>query len=165
MNSTGVAGSGVLGQRRVRQVQVAVLVADDVFQHRAEAVGGGPDLGFGLLGQVDHLGIAAALEVEDPGGAPAMLIVANQLAVGVGRQRGLARAGQAEEQGDVAVLADIGAAMHGHHALAGSSQFMMVKMDFFTSPAYSLPAMRMIFCSNDRAMVVLDRTPSTAGSV
>ena len=62
-------------------------------------------------------------------------------------------------------LADIGAAVHRHHALGGSSQFMMVKIDFFTSPAYSLPAMTIIFCSNDRAMVVLERTPSISGSV
>ncbi len=36
---------------------------------------------------------------------------------GIGRERGLAGAGEAEEQRDVAVLADIGRAMHRHHAL------------------------------------------------
>ena len=40
---------------------------------------------------------------------------------------------------------------------------MMVKIDFLTSPAYSLPAMTISFCSNDRAMVVEERTPSIFG--
>ena len=46
-----------------------------------------------------------------------MLVVADEGAVGIGGQRGLAGAGQAEEQRDVAVLADIGRAVHRHHAL------------------------------------------------
>ena len=46
-----------------------------------------------------------------------MLVVADQDAVGIGRERGLAGAGEAEEQRDVAVLADIGRAVHRHHAL------------------------------------------------
>src|SRR5699024_11502762 len=49
--------------------------------------------------QVDALGVAAALEVEDAVGAPAVLVVADQLAAGVGGQGGLAGAGQAEEDG------------------------------------------------------------------
>jgi len=48
--------------------------------------------------------------------------------------------------------------------IGGSSQFITVKIDFFISPAYSLPAMTIIRCSNDKAMAVPERTPSTAGS-
>jgi hypothetical protein len=46
-----------------------------------------------------------------------VLVVADQRAVRVGGQRGLAGAGQAEEQRDVAGGPDIGRAVHRHHAL------------------------------------------------
>ena len=48
---------------------------------------------------------------------------------------------------------------------SGRIQFITVKIDFFTSPAYSLPAMTMMRCSNDSAIEVPLRTPSIAGSV
>ena len=88
-----------------------------VLQHRAEAVGGGEDFRLGLVREPDGLGVAAALEIEDAVRAPAVLVVAEQGAVGIGRQRGLAGAGQAEEQRDVAAGPDIGRAVHRHHAL------------------------------------------------
>ena len=113
-----ISRAGVLG------LLVAVEVADprlriehDVFQHRAEAVGRGVDFGLGLFRQLDALGVAAALEVEHAVGAPAVLVVADQNAVGIGGERGLAGAGEAEEQRDVAVMPDIGRAVHRHHAL------------------------------------------------
>ena len=96
-----------------------MLVADHILQHRAEAVGGGVDLRLGFPRQVDHLGIAAAFEVEGAVFAPAVLVVADQAAVRVGGQRRLAGAGQAEEQRDVFLGADIGAAMHRQDALGG----------------------------------------------
>ena len=113
-----ISGAGVLG------LLVAVVVGDaghriehDVFQHGAEAVGGVPDLRLGLGRELDGLGVAAAFEIEDAVGRPAGLVVADQDAVRIGRERGLAGAGQAEEQRAVAVLADVGRAMHRHHAL------------------------------------------------
>ena len=48
-----------------------------------------------------------------------MLVIADEHAVGVGGQGGLAGTGQAEEHGAVAVLADVGGAVHGEHALLG----------------------------------------------
>ena len=69
----------------------------------------------------DRLGVAAALEIEDAVAAPAMLVVADQHAVRVGRQRRLAGAGEAEEDRHVAVLADVGRAMHRHDAAAPAS--------------------------------------------
>jgi hypothetical protein len=51
--------------------------------------------------EVDRLGVAAALEVEGAAIGPAMLVVADQRAGGVGRQRRLAGARQAEEDGGV----------------------------------------------------------------
>ena len=41
---------------------------------------GGVDLRLGLARQADHLGVAAAFEVEDRGVRPAMLVVADQRA-------------------------------------------------------------------------------------
>jgi len=46
-----------------------------------------------------------------------VLIIADQLALGVGRQGGLASAGEAEEDRHIAVFADIGRAVHGGNAL------------------------------------------------
>ena len=44
-----------------------------------------------------------------------MLVVTDQHTVGVGRQRSLTGAGQAEEHSTVTVLADVGRAVHGKH--------------------------------------------------
>src|ERR1700682_3634745 len=68
---------------------------------------------------MNALGIAAAFEIEDAAIAPTMLVIANQLPRGIRRQRGLASAGQAEEQRHAAIRADVGGTMHGHHVLGG----------------------------------------------
>ena len=113
-----------IGRAGVLGLLVAVVVRDaglriehDVLQHRAEAVGGVPDLGSASGRELDGLGVAAALEIEDAVRRPAGLVVADQGAVRIGRERGLAGAGEAEEQRAVAVLADVGRAVHRHHAL------------------------------------------------
>ena len=89
-----------------------------VFQHRAEA-DRGIDFGLFFGRQSDALGIAAPLDVEHAVVGPAMLVVADQLARDVGRERGLARARQAEEQRDVALRSFVGRAVHAEHALLG----------------------------------------------
>lgn len=48
-----------------------------------------------------------------------MLVVADQAAVGVCRESGLTGATQTKEQGSVALLSNIGRAMHRHCALKG----------------------------------------------
>ena len=48
-----------------------------------------------------------------------MLVIADQLAVRVGGEGGLAGAGETEEHGGVAVRADVGGAVHREHALLG----------------------------------------------
>src|SRR5690606_6739112 len=48
-------------------------------------------------------------------GAPAVLVIADQVARLVGREGGLAGAGQAEEQRHVAFFADVGGAVHRQH--------------------------------------------------
>ncbi|MNT05893.1 hypothetical protein D3C72_1405380 [compost metagenome] len=88
-----------------------------VFENRAETAGRGVDFRFGFGRKLDRLGVAAAFEVEDAVLAPAMLVIADQRARRIGRQRGLAGAGQAEEHGGITFWTDIGRAMHGHDAL------------------------------------------------
>ena len=113
-----VGTAAIFRQRVIVQVDLAAFLVDhDIFQHRAEPLGGGEDLRLGLGRQVDHLGIAAALEIEDRLVRPAMLVIADQGAAGIRRQRRLAGAAQAEEDGRVAVRADIGRTMHRHDAL------------------------------------------------
>jgi hypothetical protein len=53
-------------------------------------------------GEVDDLGVAAALEVEHAAVGPAVLVVADEPRSGIGRERGLAGARQPEEQRRVA---------------------------------------------------------------
>ena len=115
-----IGRTGVLGLRAVVVIGHARdRIERHVLQHGAEAVGGVPDHRLGFLRELDGLGVAAAFEIEDAVRPPAGLIVADQDAVRVGRQRGLAGAGQAEEQRALALVADIGRAVHRHDVLRG----------------------------------------------
>jgi hypothetical protein len=88
----GVGGAGVLGDRHVVVVGAARrAVEHDVLQDAAEAEGV-PDLRLAGLRQADALGVAAPLEVEDAVGRPAVLVVADEPAGGVGREGRLAGA-------------------------------------------------------------------------
>ena len=108
-----IAGAGVLGQAVIVDIgHPAHRVEHDILQHRAKAGDRRVDLGLGGRRQVDHLGVAAALEIEDARRAPAMLVIADEGARGIGRERRLAGAGEAEEDRAVALRADIGRAMH-----------------------------------------------------
>ena len=107
-----VRGAGVLGLRVVVQVEDAALVRDDVLEHRAERVRGLVDLGLRIGGEPDHLRVAAALEVEDAGVAPAVLVVADEVALGIGRERRLAGPGKPEEDRHAAVVVHVGRAVH-----------------------------------------------------
>ena len=114
----GIRATAVLGEAVVIEIDFTGGGIDhDIFQHGAEALGRGENLGLGLWREADHLGVAATFEVEHGGIRPAMLIVADQRAAGVGAERGLAGARQAEEHGRVALRADIGRAMHWHDPL------------------------------------------------
>lgn len=109
----GVGASGVLSQGGVVVVDLAsLLVKDDVLQNGAVA-DGTVNIRLLLGRETDALGVAATLDVEDTAVTPAVLVVADQGAVGVGRQGGLASAGQTEEEGDVAVLALVGRGVQG----------------------------------------------------
>ncbi len=82
---------------RVGEVHAVVVLEHHVFQHGAEAQRL-ENVRLALRREVDGLGVAAAFDVEDAVVAPAVLVVADQVALRVGGERRLARAAQAEEQ-------------------------------------------------------------------
>src|SRR5664279_1595674 len=112
-----IGGARVLRDFVVVQIDVARnRIVSYVFQNRPKTMSDAVDLWLSLLGKADYFGVATILKIEDAVVAPAMLIVANQVAVGVGGKRGLAGAGESKEDGHVAVIAHIGGAVHGQHA-------------------------------------------------
>ena len=111
-----VGRAGVLGEARVVVVgHVAGRFQHHVLEHGCPVIRRAPDGGLGVGREADRLGVAAALEIEDALLRPAVLVVAEQSAFRIGRERRLAGAGQAEEHGRVALLADVGRAVHRHH--------------------------------------------------
>ena len=85
-----------------------------IFHDRAEAFGRRIDLRLRFARELDRLGVAAALEIEDAAAAPPVFVVADERALRIGGERRLAGAGETEEDRRVAVLARIGRAMHRH---------------------------------------------------
>ena len=114
-----IRGARILGQRRIVEIRARAspgritTFSSTVPNRRVVRV----DLRLGLGREPDHLRVAAALEIEDAAIAPAVLVVADQPAIRIARQRRLAGAGQAEEERGVAGLADVGRAVHREHAL------------------------------------------------
>src|SRR5436305_8620566 len=87
----GIRGAGVLGLAVVVVVGSASVRSESrVLEHAAEAQGV-PDLRFVLARELDALGVASAFEVENTVRAPSMLVIADQVARGIGGQCGLAR--------------------------------------------------------------------------
>ena len=100
-----------------------------------------PNLRLGLLGDVDGLGIASALDVEDGVLSPAMLVVADELAIFRRRERGLARAGKAEEHtGAVRNGVHVAGAVHGKDAVLNGQQVVHRREDGFLDLARVLRA-------------------------
>ena len=113
-----VGAAGVLGELLVVEVEEPRdRIVDDVLEDRAEPARGREDLRLRLGGEADHLGVAAVLEVEDAVVAPPVLVVADEAARGVGRERRLPGAGEAEEDRGVAVLAHVRRAVHRENAV------------------------------------------------
>ena len=95
------------------------LIVDHVLEHRAKA-DRIVDLRFLLRREMDALRVTASLDVEDPVIAPAMFVVADQPAGRVGRERGLPRAREPEEERHIIAAARscrplVGRAVHGEH--------------------------------------------------
>ena len=111
-----VGATGVLRFARVSKVGHAALIEDDVFQHRAEATGGAEDGRLVFFGEIDELGVAPSFEVEDAVGAPTVLVVTDEGALGICGKRGLSGAGEPEENGRVLAVG-VGRTVHGEDAL------------------------------------------------
>ncbi len=108
----------VLGVGLVQVEATGLGIDGDVLQDGPEPAGRLIDLRLGLVREPDHLGVAAAFEVEDALIAPAQLVVTDEVSVGFGRQGGLARARKTKEHGRVAFsLADVGRGVEAQHAL------------------------------------------------
>jgi len=109
----GVCAASVLGEGSIVVVDdTGVRVEDDVLQDRAEP-DGVEDVRLLLGRQTDTLGVASSLDVEDATVRPAVLVVADQTTLGVGRESGLAGSRQTEEDGDIAVGALVGRGVEG----------------------------------------------------
>ena len=70
------------------------------------------------MAEIDALGVAAALKVEDAAVGPAMLIIANQSALRVGREGGLTSARKSKEDSNIRsiILGHVCRAVHREHA-------------------------------------------------
>lgn len=66
------------------------------------------DIRFLFSREVDALGVASTLNIENTSVRPHMLIITNQQTIGIGRKCGLASTRKTEEQGDItSILADV----------------------------------------------------------
>lgn len=109
----GVSAASVLSDANIIVVRnTRSGVVDNILEDGAEA-DSPENIGLLLSGEVDALGIATTLDVEDTGIGPDVLVVANKESVGVGRKGGLARPGQTEEESDGAVISDVGGGVKG----------------------------------------------------
>lgn len=104
----GVGAASVLGKSGVVVVNLSGYgVEDDVLEDGTE-LDGAVNIRLLLGGETNALGVATTLDVEDTLVGPAVLVVTDESALGVGRESGLASTGQTEEDGDIAVLALVG---------------------------------------------------------
>lgn len=95
-----VAYAGVFCGALVLEVDFAVFCYCYVFEEGV-ATDCAIDVGLGYGVEVDYLGVASAFEVEDAVVVPAVFVVTDELALGVGGEGGLACAGETEEDGCV----------------------------------------------------------------
>ena len=87
----GIAHTGILGHALVGEVDLALGVNSNVLE-QCIAVNGVVDVGLSLLVEVDDLGIATALEVEDTVVVPTVLVVTDEFTLRIGAQGGLTSA-------------------------------------------------------------------------
>ena len=124
-----VCDAGVLSEAPVVIVRHAVI-QHDVFENRA-VFDGVPDLGFGVMTQVDAFCITPTFKVECAVVRPAVLIVSDESSVGISGERGLAGAGKPEEQHGVFVPADVCRTVHRKDVALGQNEVHYCKHGFF----------------------------------
>ena len=103
-----------------------------VLEDGAKAASDRVDLRFRIFGKSNHLGVAPVLEIEDAVVAPAMLIIANQVAVGVGGKGCLASAGESNKKMATSPsLPTLAEQCMGSTPSKGKRKFSTVKIVFF----------------------------------
>jgi hypothetical protein len=113
----GVGAASVLGEGGVIVVNDSGGgIEDDVLEDRAE-LDGVEDIRLLLSRETNALSVATALDVEDTGVAPAVLIVTDQGTLGVGGECGLASAGETKENGNVSILTLVGGGVKGKNVV------------------------------------------------
>ena len=127
----GIGGARVLCKAMSRVIRLTVF-SDRAPHFPARSRSGWRDKSAALfLRQIDALGVASAFKIEDSIWAPAMFVVADQSAMGIGGERGFAGTGKAEEQRGVAVLSDIRGAVHGEDVARGQQIIHYAEDGFF----------------------------------
>ena len=108
-----IGTAGVFGQCRVCVINLTgVRVKYHILEDGAE-FDSVEDVWFFLGGEVDAFGVAAAFDVEDAIVGPAVLVITDEFALGVGGEGGLAGAGKTEENCHVALFTFVGGGMEG----------------------------------------------------
>ena len=115
-----ISAAAVFGERAVIKIKLARFgIHDHIFENRAPHLRCRKNFGFGLGGEFNHLGIAAAFEVKQSVLAPAMFVIADQCAVWISGEGGLACARKPKEDRRIIIIIDINRAVHWHDALGG----------------------------------------------
>ena len=114
-----IGNAGVFGNGLVCEINLTILVHGNIFEEciAADSV---VDVWFGLFVKVNDFGVASAFEVEYTFIVPAVFVIADEESFGVGRECGLTRTAQSEEDGGVlAVHIGVGGAVHRGDAFEG----------------------------------------------
>lgn len=109
----GVSASSVLSKGRVVVVNLTGKRVEDNVLKDGTVSDSAVDIGLLLSRQTNGLGVATALNVENTGVGPAVLVVSDKSSVGVGGEGGLASSRETEEESDVAVLTLVGGGVEG----------------------------------------------------
>jgi len=108
-----IGTSRINGQGVVIQIELTRdRIVHNIFEYRPEFLGTSVYLWLGGRGEVDDLGVTAAFNIENALVAPSVLIVADQLAGGVGRQSSFSGSGETKEESGVAVTTDVCRTVH-----------------------------------------------------
>lgn len=100
----GIGATGVLSDRNVVVVNLAILlVKDDILQDGSEP-DSSENFRLFLLCEIDALGIAATLNVENSVVCPDVLVITDQGTLGISRECGLSGTRETEEQCNISGL-------------------------------------------------------------